>query len=431
MVLIVSFVALAVLWPSPRLQQEGWRPLPDWFSRVTTSQPLEIVCGAVGILLLGVVVWSGLRGVPNSLDNFAPTFVYITFWLGFVPASLLFGDVFRAFNPWRAIGRGAGWVAGQVTRDWLPEPLTYPPPLGRWPAVVGLVAFGWLELAAPNGNLPETVAAATLIYTALTFIAMGLYGVEPWVDRGETFSVYFNVFSRLSVFERRGKQIGLRRPLSGLPQLEQLPGTVPLLAAMIGIVSFDGFSAGRIWNGWVLDLQESVVDLGVPYGRSLEVIFGLGMLAMIALVYLFYRLGIAGMRTVDRHRSGGELSASFVHTLGPIALAYTAAHYVSFLLLQGQSIVPLASDPLGNGSDLFGTAAWTIDYGWIGGTTFWYIQVAVVVLGHAAALALAHDRALVTYPSSKLAARSQLWMLAVMIGFTTLALWLLSEGSKG
>jgi hypothetical protein len=53
----------------------------------------------------------------------------------------------------------------------------------------------------------------------------------------------------------------------------------------------------------------------------------------------------------------------------------------------------------------------------------------LVVLGHAAGLALAHDRALVLYESPRDATRSQLWMLAVMIGFTSLALWLLSQAN--
>ena len=52
-------------------------------------------------------------------------------------------------------------------------------------------------------------------------------------------------------------------------------------------------------------------------------------------------------------------------------------------------------------------------------------QAAALVSG-SAALILAHDRALALYPEAKLAVRSQYWMLAVMVGFTTLALWLLA-----
>ena len=60
----------------------------------------------------------------------------------------------------------------------------------------------------------------------------------------------------------------------------------------------------------------------------------------------------------------------------------------------------------------------------------WYLQVGFVVAGHAAALILAHDRALALYSEPRQAVRSQYWMLAVMIGFTTLALWLLATAQS-
>ena len=111
-VLIVSFIGLAVLWPTPRLERGGFRAFPRAVSRVLLSRPVAILCGAAGVFLLGLVVWSGLTGVQVASANFAPTFVYVVFWLGLVPVSLIFGDVFRALNPWRAIGRAvAGWRA--------------------------------------------------------------------------------------------------------------------------------------------------------------------------------------------------------------------------------------------------------------------------------------------------------------------------------
>jgi hypothetical protein len=226
LVLFVSFVALAVLWPEPKLENEGWRPLPRGIGRGLASRPVEILCGAIGVFLLGVVVYAGLRGTQSTQANLAPTFVYVFFWLGLVPASVLFGDVFRAFNPWRAVGRSVSWIARTVARTDLPAPLAYPRRLGRWPAAAGIFAFAVLELVASNGDKPENVAIATLVYSAATFIAMSLYGVETWIERGEAFSVYFNLFSRLSPVETREGAVGLRRPLSGLPSLEPLPGTV-------------------------------------------------------------------------------------------------------------------------------------------------------------------------------------------------------------
>ena len=122
-----------------------------------------------------------------------------------------------------------------------------------------------------------------------------------------------------------------------------------------------------------------------------------------------------------------ELARRFVHTLVPIALAYVVAHYFSLLAYQGQATAYLLSDPLGNGSNLLGTATATINYNAISATGVWYVQVAALVAGHVSGLVLAHDRALGVYASPRTATRSQYWMLTVMVGFTSLGLYLLSN----
>lgn len=425
MMLIVSFVALAALWTKPKLEQDGWRPLPRGISRVVTSRPLELLAGAAGVFLLGAVVYSGFAGVQSATTNLAPTFVYVIFWLGFVPASVLFGDVFRAFNPWRAIGRAAGFVTGRLVPGGAPEPLPYPERLGRWPAVAGLLAFVTLELVSSNGDAPESIAIATLVYSALTFVGMALYGVERWTECGEGFSVYFNLFSRLAPLERRGREIGLRRPLAGLAKLEPVPGTVAVLAVMIGSVSFDGLAEGSLWAGIAPDLTDFFGSLGLSAERAIEGAFAVGLVGTILIVAAFYRLGIEGARSAGGGLGARRLAGAFVHSLVPIALVYTAAHYFTLLLFQGQAIGYLAVDPLGHDE----TLERSIDYGVIGATSVWYWQVGFVVAGHCAALVLAHDRALGLYKRAKLAVRSQYWMLGVMVGFTSLALWLLSQAN--
>jgi hypothetical protein len=430
-VLGVSFVALAVLWPAPKLQERRWRPLPPAPSRVLTSRMVEVLAGTVGVFLLGLVVYAGLDGTQTITTNFAPTFVYVVFWIGLVPLSVLFGDVFKAFNPWRAIGRAVAFLARSAAGTDMPAPLTYPRWLGRWPAAIGLLVFASLELQViTEGTEPRTVAGATLAYSGLTFVAMTLYGVDAWIDRGETFSVYYNLFSRLSIFERRGDRIGVRPPLSGLPSLDPLPGTVPLLAVMIGTVSFDALGEAPLWIDISPDISDFFRSLGPSAETAAELTFGLGMLVCVAIVYAFYRLGIAGARAVGGGFAGRRLADAFVHSLVPIALAYVSAHYLTLLLFQGQAIVFLASDPLGRGSDLFGTADKGIDYGVIGATATWYWQVGFVVAGHVSGLTLAHDRAVALYDRARLAVRSQYWMLVVMVGFTSLALWLLSQANQ-
>lgn len=430
-VLVLSFVALAVLWPSARLQDEGFRPLPQGLSRTLGSRAVDILCSAIGVALLVFTVYAGLRGQQAISANWAPTFVYVAFWLGFVPVSVLFGDVFRAFNPWRAIGRATGWLFARVAPT-PPEPLLYPARLGYWPAAVGLLAFGWLELVSTGGSDPDTVAIAALVYSAATFVGMALFGVEQWSTRGEAFGVYFGLFARMSPLVWRDGRLGRRKALAGLASWPPLPGSVGLLAVMIGVVSFDGLSAGEPYNDLIGGLNTWLRDdVGLSPQLALQTVYGASMLLAVAMAAGFFYAGIAGVRTIDPRKDAVRLARSFSHTLVPIALAYVAAHYVSLLLLQGQALGFLISDPLGRGEDFFGTAGWTIDYAFIGAETFWYLQVGFVVVGHVAALVLAHDRALVTFPTVKNAVRSQYWLLGVMVGYTTLALWLLAQAREG
>jgi hypothetical protein len=420
-VLCVSFVALAALWPKPRLEDAGWRPLPGGAGRALGSRAVEVAGGVIGIAVLVLVLVTGYAGPPTPLDNFAPTFIFIIFWVGLVFASLLLGDVFRLFNPWRALGRA-------LLRD--RQRRAYPDKLGRWPAAVGLLGFTWIELASGWGEHPQTLATAVAGYSVLTLAAMTVYGVEPWARWGETFSVYYNLFSRLSVFETRDRVVGVRPPLGGLPRVDPITGTVALVVVMIGTVTYDGLSQGPLWKDIAVQLSDGLSSLGVGLETTPKIVSTLGLLLGVALVGGFYTLGIEGARSVGGDLDAEQLRRRFIHSLVPIAMVYVVAHYLTFLLFEGQSIFYLASDPFGEGWDLFGTASAAIDYSLLSQNAAWYLQVAFVVLGHVAALVLAHDRALVLYRDPKLAVRSQYWMLAIMVGFTSLALWLLSQAGR-
>ena len=426
LVLLITFVALAVLWPKAKLEDYRWRPLPGGLGRALGSRPVEFACGLIGVLLLLLTLWAGIDGDQTPATNWTPTFVFVVFWVGLVVVSILFGNVFRAFNPWRAIGRGVAWISSKAAGGSIPAPLVYPERLGYWPAAVLLFLFTFLELAYPDRDVPEKVAIAALIYSAITFIGMALYGIERWLDRGESFSVYYGLFARMSPFETRDRVVGVRPMLVGLTKLDPLPGIVPLLAVMIGTVSFDGFSGGGTWQGFAPDVARFFEGAMSP-AAAIQVTYGLGLLVAVLLIYGFYELGAWGARTLAGQPGSMALDRAFIHSLVPIAAAYVLAHYLTLLTYQGQAAWALASNPLGRDWDVFGTAGRAIDYGVLGAETVWYLWLVLIVLGHVAAVALAHDRALVIYDNPRRAVRSQYWMLGVMIGFTSLALWLLSQ----
>ncbi len=423
-VLVVSFLGLAYLWQSPRFEELRERRL------FGVPRIVEVVCGLLGVAAFVAVVYAGLNGTQNVQANLAPTVVHVIFWVGVPVLSLLFGDVFRAFNPWRAAGRGFGWLAGRVAAGRLPEPLPYPERLGWWPAAAGIAAYGWLENVSPQRDDPSTLAVLALVYAAVQLVGMSLYGVEAWTRRGDGFSVYFRLFGLLSAFDWRERALFLRRPLAGVTHLRAEPGLVALVVVAIGVTTFDGFKEGPIWTDVARNLQDALGDAGFSAGDATRIVYTFGLVLVLLFVFALYRLGVAGMRSVDRERSPTELARAFAHSLVPIALAYVVAHYFSLLAYQGQAMAYLVSDPLGRGSNVFGTADQTIDYGVVSANGIWYVQVGSLILGHVAALVLAHERALVFYRDPQKATGSQYWMLAVMVIFTTLGLYLLSAANQ-
>jgi hypothetical protein len=426
-VLVISFVALAVLWPKPRLEQAAERRV------LRVPAVLEVMCGVLGVAAFALVVYAGFAGTQTPTANLTPTVVFVLFWVGIPFVSAVFGDVFAAFNPWRAIARGVSWAAGRASGGRLPEPMAYPAWLGRWPAAFGILAFAWVELVYSNRDDPSILAVLALLYAATQLIGMSVYGIDAWTRRADAFAVYFNLFSKLSPLHWRDHTLYRRAPLSGAPRLDPVPGTIALLCVMIGTTSFDGFSQGSLWagtNAIAPTLQQRFINLGFSQEVALEITFTIGLLFMVCFVAALWRAGVAGMASIGGGHAPGELARRFAHSLIPIALAYVVAHYFSALAYQGQAMASLVSDPLGDGSNIFGTASATIDYNVISATGIWYVQVAALVLGHASGLTLAHDRALTVYRRVRDATRSQYWMLAIMVGFTSLGLWLLSASAQ-
>jgi hypothetical protein len=419
-VLVLSFAALAALWPKPELQEPRGR---HWFRMPRFVEPLV---GLIGVASFVAVVYSGLAGAQDSQSNLAPTIIYVHFWVGMAVVSAIFGDVFRALNPWRAIARFIAWIANRVSREEMPAPLEYPKWLGRWPAAISILFFTWVELAYVNRDDPSQLAIMALAYAAVQLIGMSFYGIETWENRADGFQVLWTTYSRLSAFVRRGQDVWIRPPLNGAPALDTVPGTVAVLVVAIGTTSFDGFSNGPLWASLGPDISKFWGDLGFSLTVRGELASTVGLVGMVLLVGLFYRLGIRGMTSVGEGHTTEELSRKFAHTLVPIAFAYAVAHYFSLLAYQGQAIAYLISDPLGHGSNLFGTADAGINYNVVHATGIWYVQVGALVVGHICGLILAHDRALAIYRKPSEAIRSQYWMLIVMIGFTSLGLWLLS-----
>jgi hypothetical protein len=426
LVLVVSFVLLFALWRRPLLEaRAGGRPLPDAVSRVVLSLPLRILLGAFSVGIFFVTLATALFGTRISLLNFAPTFVYVVFWLGIPLLSVLFGNVWSALSPWRAVADAVVWFLELGGREARPV-LEWSGRWGRLPAAGALFAFVALELTKPQPDYPRTLAIAIALYSYWAWAGMAVYGRDVWTRYGEGFAVMFELLSRIAPFASREGRVVIRWPFAGLAGDDRTRAALLFVAVMLGSTSFDGFSRTSRWQDLITNVRGNLADSSQ---RTVDVAtMGVnlaGLTLFIAAILATYLVAVALAERLGGIRR--SLIPDFVLPLVPIAAAYMVAHYFSLAAIQGQFVIPLSSDPFGRGWDLFGTVDFAPNLAIVTPQTTWYVQFVALVFGHVAGLAVAHDRAVVVFRDSRRSVVAQLPMLGLMVLYTSAGLWVLSR----
>lgn len=427
-VLVVSFGALALGWRRPLLAHVGWRRAPRWLERLVLSPALAWMLRIVVIAAFGLVLSAAAFGSTLLSRNIAPLVVFVVWWVGLVPVSVLFGNVWRTVNPWATLG-----LLLRLPRIRHDRP--YPVVWGWWPAAALLLVFAWLELVSTTPAEPRTIAALMVAYTIGTLVAMHRWGIDPWLDHGEVFSVYTSVLAHVSPIEVRWhgdeRRLGFRPPVLAVTRISVRPAMVAFIAVLIATVTFDGLSGSGFWQTRDVAAAERLITLGVADLPAGIIVATFGLLVTMLVVLVAYEIAAwssARAAGWPNATSVGRVAVTFAHTLVPIALAYFIAHYFTLFVFQSQDLLRLASDPFGRGADLFGSADRRIDFQLVSAELIWGVQVAAIVIGHVVALALAHDRALQLASTHRIAMRSQVPMLALMVLLTVAGLWSLSEG---
>ncbi len=414
-----------------------------------TARPLLTGLRLLSVALFSLVVLSGFFGQQSSSSNFAPTFVWITWWVGFSFFTAFVGNVWPLLNPWKILFEWADTLARRLgAKGGLGLGVSYPAALGVWPAVVFYAAFVWLEVVFEGSAVPEYLAFFVVVYSVLTWWGMLIFGKETWLKGGEAFSVFFGLLGRFAPTETRvrgaelcegcsgacgtaeegcvncyecfakappeDRELNLRPPAVGLARPDPAPpGGVFFVVLVLAGVSYDGLVVTPTWAG----LQDFV-----PVPETL------GLLALPLLLLAVYLVFVKSSQLLGGGSLRfGRLAAAYVYSLVPIAIAYQVAHYYTFFLAQGRRIAHLVSDPFGWGWNLFGTAGYGLNAVIIEANFVWYSQVALIVVGHVIAVYLAHLVALRMLENRRKALRSQLPMLALMILYTVFSLWVLSQ----
>ncbi len=414
--LVVSFCVLALAWRSPRYQDVGrGRPVPLPLTKLLDSPAFEWTLRVLGLLFFAYLTWALVWG-PDLVTNPALGTFYVLIWVGLVPASLFFGRVVHAFSPVRTLNL---LLAKSTGGDPAVGLSPYPARLGYWPAALGIFAFVWQELINPQSAYLGSVRIWLAGYLAVMLIGAALYGDE-WFERADPFEVYSNLLAKLSLWGRSGDRLVFRSPLANLATLTPRAGLVAVVAVLFGSTAFDSFKDTIAWQRFVIDL-----------GLSPEFTNSIALLVFCLIVGGTFTA--AAMSTgVDRTGPNAvrrrALPSLLGHSVIPIIVGYMTAHYLSYLLEQGQVTLMQLSDPMAEGSNWLGTANWSVNY-WLSfhPSLLAVIKVLAVITGHVVGVIAAHDRVIKLVPARH-HVTGQIGMLAVMVSYTVTGLYLLMGG---
>ncbi|CAM3261856.1 hypothetical protein H7J08_15590 [Mycobacterium frederiksbergense] len=396
--LTFTFAVVALAWRKPRFDPDTpGRPLPDWVTTVVDAPVTRWLIGAAGLAFTAWVAVAAATG-PQDSRNALPGVFYVLLWVGLVALSLFFGPVWRAISPVRTVLRLL-----RVTRD------AYPRRLGYRPAAAGLFAFVWLELASPDPGSLTAVKIWLLIYLAVTLAGAVACGPR-WCSHADPFEVYSMIASRCAPWRRNADgRIAVGNPFNHLLSLPVRPGTVTVLAVLLGSTAFDSFSAMPVWRNFV-DTHTSG-----PWDAS--AVKTAGLLLFVVTVAVTFSLAAAATGGVDRE-GRRALPGLMAHSLIPIVIGYVFAHYLTYLVEKGQQTVHA----------LMGSHDAEVYYLLsMHPSILASLKVGFVLLGHVAGVIAAHDRALRVLPKGH-QMTGQLAMMLVMVGYTFTGLYLLFGG---
>lgn len=368
------------------------------------------------------VIVAGIVGVQSFRDNIGPTLFWVLFLVGFAHLTILIGNVWQLVNPFQALLNWLERFSGKKLEPRYP----YPAQLGYFPALAFYFGFVWLELLSYGwGIVPLNLSKILLGYGMITIIGALLYGKEKWFQYGDFFSVFFGVFGRIAAIKYEGNKVYLRPPFVGL--LDKTKHSVSLLLFVLFMLSSTAFDGLRETATYI-SITDFIAKLPVISAFTSRAV---DTLVLLISPFIFLSIYWAFMwvmkQLVKTSYSVTDLAMKFSFTLVPIAIAYNVAHYFTLLLIQGQLSLKLISDPLGLGWNLFHTIGYNINAGVINAASVWYIQISLIIVGHIAAVYLAHVVALRTFGDTKKAVLSQYPMLALMVTYTMTSLWIISQ----
>lgn len=410
--LVASFIILSFFsHPSGSLRQyERVFALPEWLR----SRAWAFGAKIFGVAVLLIAILTGFLGSQDVTKNPALFLFWIGLLLILAYASAVVSGLWRRVDPFRTL---AELVLGRDYPALIPEP----PAWAKYaPAILFYYFVLWFELLSYGaGAVPQNVASLLVGYVIITFFGVVLFGNDAWFRWGDFFSVLFGVLGRFAPFALEEGSVRATPPGERLlAEQPESPGLLVFILLILSSTAYDGLHETQPW-----------VNFFAGNSFLTDHTAGASFLFLIAAPFIFlafYALAIFLMQLIVRFRSYGALLSRFAYSLVPIAVAYNIAHYFTLVISEGQNFIPMLSDPLGRGMDIFGTATYVYNPGLIGAKEVWYVQVIVIVVGHIIATYIAHRISLREFSKRSHVIMGQLPMLALMVLYTCFGLWVLS-----
>ncbi len=370
---------------------------------------------AISFFLFALTLASALWGTHDPLMNLAPTLIWIGWWVGLSFAVIIFGNIWPQLDPWRslfellnAVARRLGLTKG-IALNW-----PWSDRIGRWPATVFLLVWCGLEVIYPIAMSPIKLGCLAVAWSVINVTGMVCFGREVWQCHADVFAVYFATL---------GRQIG-NRPTTGSEVV--VAGEVGFVLAMLSTVLFDGLHGSATWGYFDGALQAWIPQWLDTNGYVAGV---LGLLTVWLIFVAAYQLACQlcfALMPTPISSSCNPFTCLFLPTLIPIAAAYLIAHNFSNLLIQGQTLISLLSDPLGRQWDILGTAKFYPDIGLVDAKLTWIVALVAIVGGHVISIWRAHRLALSVGLSGAHTAIAALPLTLLMIVYTGISLMVLA-----
>lgn len=419
-------VAVTALWLAVRDRSEAstGRTVATIDSR--TVRWIRATAGATFFLGVVAAIVLGIAGRQVPAENVATVFTWPVWFRGVGLLAILLGSPWNALSPWRTLYRGLCELEGGRVAILG----GYPSRLGTWPALVGfLLLLGVVENLTVVPRSPRLTAVVVSAYGFAMVGGAVLFG-PTWFERADPLGVFYRLFGRLSgVATRRsgggGIEVTVRPPWRGCRTPVAGHALVVFVVAAVYTLSFDGFTNTR----WYQTLLFGVRDALATGPLTSVLLYGTGLLVFAGTFYATTFLGdVLGTTrqsesafTADggRHSNWRGAALAFAPTVLPIAAAYDVAHNYPYVVRSTTRLLALVTDPVRVGS---------IDpLGWLSLPAFWGSQVVLIVAGHVIAVVAAHHVAVGRYHSPSSARRGHLPLVVLMVSYTMLSLWIISQ----